>query len=68
VAGIRCLSDSDHSDLATRSTDEPFHVVWVAGENYGFVTKSYRHYNGVNDIRRPGHAKQPPGFVRLALA
>ena len=62
------MSDSDHSDFATRSPDEPFHVVWVACENHGFLTKSYRHHNGVNDIRRSGHAKQPSRFVRLALA
>jgi hypothetical protein len=62
------MSDSDHSDFATRSPDEPFHVVWVARENYGFLAKSYRHHNGVNDIRRSGYAKQPPCFVRLALA
>ena len=65
---FRYISDSDHSDFAPRSPDEPSYVVWVACENDGSLANSYRHHNGVNDIRRSGHAKQPPCLVRLALA
>jgi len=49
-------SDSDDSDRMARSPDEPFYVVWVACENHGFLAKGRRDHNGVNDIRRSGHA------------
>ena len=49
-------SDSDDSDFAAGSPDEPFYVVRVACENRGFLPKGCRHHNGVNDIRRFGHA------------
>jgi len=65
---FRYISNGDHSDFAARSPDEPFYVVWVACENHGFLAKSYRHHNGVNDIRRSSQAEQPPCFMRLALA
>jgi hypothetical protein len=54
------MSESDHSDFATGSPDEPFHVCLVACENHGFLTKSRRHHNRINHIRRSGQAKQPP--------
>ena len=53
---LRYTSDSDDSDFAARSPDEPFYVVWVACENRSFLPKGCRHHNGVNDIRRFGHA------------
>jgi hypothetical protein len=49
-------SDRDDSECAARSPDEPFYVVWVAGENRSFLAKGRRHHNGVNDIRRSGDA------------
>ena len=61
------LSDSDYSDFATGSPDEPFQVARVACENHGFPAKSRRHHNGINRIRRSGQAKQAPCFVRVAL-
>ncbi|MBI4875300.1 MAG: hypothetical protein HY822_11765 [Acidobacteria bacterium] len=53
---LRYTSDSHDSDFAARSPDEPFNVVWVAGENRGLSPKGCRHHNGVNDIRSFGHA------------
>ena len=53
---LRYTSDSDDSDFAARSPDEPFYVVRVACENRSFLPKGCRHHNGVNDIRRFGHA------------
>jgi predicted nuclease of predicted toxin-antitoxin system len=53
---LRYTSDSDHSDCAARSPDEPFHVAWVACENRSLLPKGCRHHNGVNDIRRFGYA------------
>jgi hypothetical protein len=53
---LRYTSDSDDSDFAARSSDEPFYVVWVACQNRSFLPKGCRHHNGVNDIRRFGHA------------
>jgi hypothetical protein len=53
---FRYTSDSDHSDCVARSPDEPFYVVRIACENRSFLAKGRRHHNGVNDIRRSGHA------------
>jgi len=53
---LRYTSDSDDSDFAATSSDEPLYVIWVACENRGFLPKSRRHHNGINDIRRFGHA------------
>ena len=53
---LRYTSDSDDSDFAARSPDEPFHVAWVACENRSFLPNGCRHHNGVNDIRRFGYA------------
>ena len=47
---LRNTSDREDSDFASGSCDEPFHVRCVACENRGFLTKRYRHHNGVNDI------------------
>ena len=60
-------SDSDHSDFATGSPDEPFHVDPVACKNHGFLAKSRRHDHGIDHIRRSGQAQQSPCFMRLAL-
>ena len=53
---LRYTSDSDDSDFAARSPDEPFHVARVTCENRSFLPKGCRHHNGVNDIRRFGYA------------
>lgn len=53
---FRYISDSDDRNFAARSPDEPLYVVWVACENRGSLAKGCRHNNGVNDIRRSGHA------------
>ena len=49
---LRYTSDSDDSDFAAGSPDEPFYVFSVACENRSFLPKGCRHHNGVNDIRR----------------
>jgi hypothetical protein len=61
-------SDSDHTDVPAGRPYKPFNVVWVACENYGFLAKSHRYYDGINHIRRHGKAEQPPGFMGLGLA
>jgi hypothetical protein len=53
---LRYTSDSYDSDFSAGSSDEPFHVAWVACENRSFLPKGCRHHNGVNDIRRFGYA------------
>src|ERR1017187_7787380 len=65
---FRHTSEGDDCDFGARSPEEPFYVVWVTCENHGFLAKSDRHHNGVNNIRRCRYAKQPPCFVCLALA
>jgi len=49
---LRYTSDSDDSNFAAGSPDEPFYVVWIACENRGFLPKGCCHHHGVNDIRR----------------
>jgi len=66
--GLRYYSDSDDSDFAPRSPDEPSYVVRVACENRSFLPKGCGHHNGVDDIRRFGHPQQSPGFVSLGFA
>jgi hypothetical protein len=61
-------SDSHDCDFAPRSPDEPLYVVRVTCENRGFLAKSQRHHNGIDNVRRSGHGKQPPCLVRFALA
>src|SRR5205807_833924 len=46
---LRYSSDSDYSELAARSPNEPFHVAWVACENRSFLPKGCRHHGGVID-------------------
>jgi hypothetical protein len=60
-------SHSHDCDFAG-SLNEPFHVIWVTGENRGFLVKSDGHHNGVNNVRRSGYSKQTPCLVRFALA
>ena len=53
---LRYTSDGDDSNFAARSSNEPFYVVQVACQNRSFLPKGCRYHNGVNDIRRFGHA------------
>ncbi len=64
----RFASDSHDCDFAPRSPTQPFYVVRVACENRGSLAKSDRHHNGVDNVRRSRHSKQPPCLVRFALA
>jgi hypothetical protein len=61
-------SDTYDCDFAPRSPHEPFYVVRVTCKNRGFLAKSHRHRNSVNNVYRCGHSKQPPRLVRFALA
>src|ERR1035438_2886643 len=53
---LRYASDSDDSNFTARGPDEPFYVVRIACENRSFLPNGCSHNNGVNDIRRFGHA------------
>jgi len=68
VGVFRFTSDSHDCDFAPGSPDEPFYVVRVTCQNRGFLTKSHRYHNGVNNVRGSGHTKQPPCLVRFVLA
>jgi hypothetical protein len=57
IRRFRSTSDSDDSDVAARSPDEPFYVVCVACEDHGSLAKGRRHNNSINDIGRPCDAK-----------
>jgi len=65
---FRFTSDSHDCDFAPRSPDEPSYVIRVTCENRGFLAKSHRHHNGIDNVRRSSHGKQPPCLVRFALA
>ena len=61
------MSDSDHSDFATRSPDKPFHIDPFARENHRLSPNSRRHHDGIKHICCSGQPKQSSRFVRLAL-
>ena len=65
---FRHPSDGDDGDCVARSPDEPFYVVRVTCENRGLLATSQRHHNGIDNVRRSGHGRQPPCLVRFALA
>ena len=53
---LRYTSDTDDRNFAARGPHEPFYVVRIACENGSFLPNGCSHNNGVNDIRRFGHA------------
>jgi len=51
----RRASDRDDGNFAASSPGEPFHVIRVAGQNHGFLSKGYRYHDSVNDIGGSGN-------------
>jgi len=68
LSARRISQNRDDIELAAGNPDEPFYIVWIACENRGLLAKASCHHDSINDIRGSSHAKQPPCFVRPALA